>query len=348
MSTDAGKPTQNLTPNTLASIQSVEAQIANAASAAGVSALSIAEPIAREENKADVGCGAGVARQGVDPHGGWRHAAGARHGGDDGDQDGEAHRDQLPAVAAPALQARGAKGTMKAATLPIIGAVSWAIASLGHLKAAEQTMSPDEYVNRLPYLHPKPTNDTTPIKIRVGSVIYEIPRNYVKTAVELMPTLWITYPQFQPPTPETHCSSKNQLPVGPSECVIIQLTIHGNIDGLLKYPLPNTVLFQRMTKDNPSTSGPYPGPSGMQIYSQGSAETQNRSEIYKNKDLTTLFRCNFLQDTGQKNGLCIDEITLDDGNAVHVFFNSYLIPHAPDFDEHVRNLVASFKREGVN
>jgi hypothetical protein len=69
--TDAGKPVVQFTDATLSTIQSFGSLIAAAANASGVSALTIAAPIAREMNKAANGDHdiMGIAAFGIVAHG---------------------------------------------------------------------------------------------------------------------------------------------------------------------------------------------------------------------------------------------------------------------------------------
>src|SRR6266702_5965217 len=44
----------------------------------------------------------------------------------------------------------------------------------------------------------QPSFDTTPITVKIGSVVYRVPRNYLIYLEPAVPTLKVTFPGFQP------------------------------------------------------------------------------------------------------------------------------------------------------
>lgn len=99
------------------------------------------------------------------------------------------------------------------------------------------------------------STDTSPVKIRVGFIVYDIPRNYMEYPDQLGPVLKITYPGYKPFSEETRaCFEQKPMSNGPTACRTI---LHGSTGpGPGGRALNNDEMFENFKKNTPGLAPP--------------------------------------------------------------------------------------------
>jgi len=191
------------------------------------------------------------------------------------------------------------------------------------------------------------STDTTPVKIRVGSIMYYIPRNYMEYPDQDSPVLKVTYPGYKPFSEETRACFEQRLPSnGPAECRVIRFILRGSTGpGPGGRALTNGEMFENFKRNSPGVT-PRHGPFGYQIYERAPYPTHE--EIYRREEGDIFFYCFISDEHDRDNGsVCNDLFALDDGNHVHAFLYPHEIGIVPEFEATIRKIMASFKHEGV-
>jgi hypothetical protein len=189
------------------------------------------------------------------------------------------------------------------------------------------------------------STDTAPVKIKVGSIVYYIPRNYMEYPDQDSPVLQVTYPGYKPFSEETRaCFEQKLTSNGPAPCRVIRFILHGSAGpGPGGRALTNDELFENFKKNNAGLTARR-GPFGYEIYER--APYPNHEEIYRKEDGNIFFYCFISDESDRDNGsVCNDQFTLDDGNTVHAFVYPYQIGIVPEFETAIREIVAGFKHE---
>jgi hypothetical protein len=263
--------------------------------------------------------------------------------------------DKLSAVAAIAVQARKAERDMRTVTkhiFPIVTTVlalgSTIVLTLPRLSIAASAQWIIQYSSsQTSAWSAHLSTDTTPVKIKVGSIIYHIPRNYLEYPDQDRPVLEVTYPGFRPYSEETRWCFEQKLPNnGPAACRTIQFILGGSTGpGPGGRAFTNGEMFENIMRNSPGLK-PRNGPFGYQIYER--VPYPNHEEIYRREEGNILFEC-FISDENDrdKNSVCNDYFALDDGNHVHAFLYPHQIAIVPEFETAIRKIVAGFKHESL-
>lgn len=180
-------------------------------------------------------------------------------------------------------------------------------------------------------LRPQPSMDTTPVSVKVGSISYNIPRNYIWNLHFTFPVLKVTYPGFRPLTEETRgCFDPKRAEPG---CTTLELN--------MRLALPNSRRFENLMKLVPSEQkeSPRRNVDGYEVYDLGPKDA--RQEIYRGDDVG--FICKIFDNNGKRDGVCDDAVSLVDGNAVWFFFHPNQIGEVRKIESGVRQLMSQFK-----
>jgi hypothetical protein len=183
-----------------------------------------------------------------------------------------------------------------------------------------------------------PSTDTTLTIVKVGSVTYRIPRNYI-TSFGNIPTIKITVPgytipAFQPLAEEIRDCFGSILQAEKAGCASIEV----NVD--LPY-ISHQELLSRRTPMFRSKE-PRKGPFEYDVYDIGPENA--RTEVYTknyNGDFV-LFSCLFFV-SDRNLGVCDDRFALKDGNSAHFFFYQNQIENIPNIEAGIRNLMEGFR-----
>ncbi len=192
------------------------------------------------------------------------------------------------------------------------------------------------------------STDTTPVKIKVGYLMYHIPRNYMEYPDQEGPVLNVTYPGFKPFSEETRaCFEQRLMSNGPAACRVIRFILRGSIGpGPGGRAFTTDEMFENFKRNTPGLAPPRSGSFGYQIYEMG--PYPNHIEIYRREEGNIYFSC-FMSDENDrdKGSVCNDLFILDDGNGVHAFLYPHQIGIVAEFEAAIRKIVAGFDREEV-
>jgi hypothetical protein len=192
----------------------------------------------------------------------------------------------------------------------------------------------DEVWKKSQSLRPQLSTDTTPVTVKVGSVTYKIPRNYISMVFDF-PQLKVTYPGFKPFTEETRGCFDRRLEAELG-CTTLELN--------MRLSFPNRPRFENAIKASPpfreKPLSSRPGPYGYDIYDQGPDNA--RREIYRSESEDIFFTCGIFDNNGVRDAICDDAVSLSDGNAVRFFFRLNQISEVRNFEAGIRQLMAGF------
>jgi len=194
-------------------------------------------------------------------------------------------------------------------------------------------------------LRPRPSTDTTPVRVHVGSVDYQIPRNYL-ISFGSPEELQVTYPGFKPLTEETgKCFTPNPHPEE-AECSTVKFLLHTSRGLTRKEQFENARKLFR-------NQNPQVGPYGFDMYEIGPEEAH--IEAYR-KDLPdhivfvecmisypVFVECMISYPRGKRDGFCDDWFQLDDKNTIHFFSPLRQLGNIEEIEDGIRRLMASFK-----
>lgn len=202
-----------------------------------------------------------------------------------------------------------------------------------------QDVTPNlEIWNKSQIFNPNPSFDTTPVTVKVVSVVYRIPRNYLILMEPAIPTLKLTWPGLTPLTEETRkCfgSISQSERVG---CTSVEFRLMGSgAPGSRTFTTSER--FDNFMRGKKTTLRN--GPSGFVVYAIGPEEA--RIESYRRTEDDIYFQC-VTSDAGnhRRVTLCDDLFRLNDGNHVQFRFRPNLIEHIPEIEANIRQLMASF------
>lgn len=220
-----------------------------------------------------------------------------------------------------------------------IGARAFAILFFATEAAAEIAPQYREMWEKSQVFSPKPSFDTTPVTIKVVSVTYQIPRNYLTDIGPQLPAIKLAWPGLQPLTKENQDCFGSIARAERAGCASFKFLIMGSGSPGGR-SLSNAEKFANWQKSFPKL-GTRAGPFGYEVHSVGPEEA--RIEIYRRVEDDILFSCSFSGDADRKRGgLCRDQFRLDDMNHLHFYFRSYLIERVADIEARMRKLMASF------
>jgi hypothetical protein len=181
-------------------------------------------------------------------------------------------------------------------------------------------------------LNPKPSLDTTPVTVKIVSVVYRIPRNYLIYMEPMIPTLKLTWPGLQPLTKESQRCFGSIAKSEQSGCTSFEFLLFGS-----RGPGPggrahtNAEKFENFKKIFPNVT-PRRGPFGYDIYDLGPEEA--RTEHYRKEDGDIWFRCS--------SNVCDDWFRLNDMNHMQFFFRRPNIEQVPEIEARMRRIMADF------
>lgn len=199
---------------------------------------------------------------------------------------------------------------------------------------------PEEISKKSQIFQPRPSLDTTPVTIKVVSVTYRIPRNYLIYMDEI-PALKVTWPGLKPLTEETRKCFGSILQSEQAGCTSFEFHLLGSRGpGAGGRALTNAEKFENFLRHSPNVN-PRPGPFGYDIYDTGPEEA--RTETYRRTTGDIFFHCSFSGAEGRKRGgVCDDTFRLDDMNHMRFFFRLPQTEHIPEIEERMRQLLAGF------
>jgi len=199
---------------------------------------------------------------------------------------------------------------------------------------APVTSTIDEVWKKSQSLRPRLSTDTTPVTVKVGSVTYKIPRNYISMVFDF-PQLKVTYPGFKPFTEETRGCFDRRLEASLG-CTTLELN--------MRLSLPNKPRFENAIRAIPRFRerplSPRPGPYGYDIYDDGPDNA--RREIYRSESEDIFFECGIFDNNGVRDAICDDAVSLPDGNAVRFRFRLKQISELRKFEAGIRQLMSGF------
>jgi hypothetical protein len=196
----------------------------------------------------------------------------------------------------------------------------------------------DEIWKKSQSLRPQPSTDTTLVSVKMGSVAYKIPRNYISNVNVDNPVLKGTYPGFEPLREETRGCFNPKLRDGLG-CTTLELN--------LRLSLPNKPRFENSLKlvSPEQKNSPRQSDDGYQVYLIGPENA--RIEIYRSESEDIFFACKIFYYDGERKAVCDDTVSLPDGNAVWFFFRSNQVTEVRHIEAGVRELMARFQ-EGAS
>jgi hypothetical protein len=207
------------------------------------------------------------------------------------------------------------------------------------VRAQSSTQAPvtstiDEVWKKSQSLRPRQSTDMTPVTVKVGTVTYKIPRNYISMYFDF-PQLKVTYPGFKPYTEETSGCFDRRLEASLG-CTTLELN--------MRLSFPNKPRFENAIRAIPRFRerplSPRPGPYGYDIYDDGPDNA--RSEIYRSESEDIFFTCGIFDNNGVRDAICDDAVSLPDGNAVRFRFRLKQISELRNFEAGIRQLMAGF------
>jgi hypothetical protein len=203
---------------------------------------------------------------------------------------------------------------------------------------AQQPPSLDEIRKRAEVFELRPSVDTAPVAIKVGSITYQIPRNYLVLLPPALPTLRVTYPGLKPLTEETRNCLGSRARAEQAGCASIEFALaDGTTPGGRRLThaemLENFLRNRKGVKREKALE--------YDVYEIGPDNA--RTEIYRSVDRDLFFDCliNFKTDRPE-NGVCSDQFKLSDNNLAHFFFRRSQIGSVADIEANIRRLVATF------
>ena len=208
---------------------------------------------------------------------------------------------------------------------PLGGILVWSILFLLGIFAlstdracAEQFTPYDEIKKQSSIFERRPSFDTTPVKVTVVDVTYQIPRNYLVYLDPAIPTLKLTWPGLKPLTPETQKCFGSILQSEAAGCTSLEFHILGSRGpGPGGRALTNAERFHNFMKGFEHVR-PRSGPVGTEIYDVGPENA--RIEIYRKDEGDVYFDCMISDYRGKRGAVCNDLFVLDDKNGVQFFF----------------------------
>lgn len=216
--------------------------------------------------------------------------------------------------------------------------------SYGAWSAAAQQFAPYEEIRKRSEIFDlRPSFDTKPVAIKVGSVTYHIPRNYLMLLPPALPTLRVTYPGLKPLTGETRNCLGSRARAERAGCASIEFALSdGTSPGGRR--LTHAEMLQNFLRN---LKGVKRGKVlDYDVYEIGPDNA--RTEIYRNVEHDLFFDCFInLKINRQENCVCSDQFTLSDNNYAHFFFRRSQIGGVADIEANIRRLVATFaNKEG--
>jgi hypothetical protein len=207
--------------------------------------------------------------------------------------------------------------------------------------AAQQFTPYGEIERKSAIFEPRPSFDTAPVTIRIVSVVYRIPRNYLSVLEPALPTLKLSWPGLEPLTPENEKCFGSIAQSERAGCTSFSFLMHGSRGpGPGGRALTNSEIFENFRR-NSKTLTWQPGPSGYDIYSLGPEES--RIEGYRKVDGDIFFTCQFSGPESRKQGgVCRDMFRLDDMNHLSFYFRLPQIEHVPEIEGRMRKFMAGF------
>lgn len=206
----------------------------------------------------------------------------------------------------------------------------------GSVAAQSAPFNPEELTKRF---NPKPSFDTTPVRIKVASVVYRIPRNYL-IFLDEVPTLRVTFPGLEPLIERTRACFENKVTRN-NDCRILEIRIHGSGGpGAGGLALTRKEMIENFKAHFPAII-PRSGPHGFLVYELGPENA--RSEFYWREEDDLFFRCsvNFEGDS-RGEGVCDDSVPLNDKNHAGFFFRRSQIGSIPEIEAAIRKLMDQF------
>jgi hypothetical protein len=202
----------------------------------------------------------------------------------------------------------------------------------------------EEIWKRSQILEPKPSFDTKPVTLKVVSVAYRIPRNYL-IYTDQIPTLKLTWPGLNPLTEETHKCFGSILQSEQAGCTSFEFHLLGSRGPAAGgRAFTNAEKFENFKKHTPNAKLRR-GPFGYDVYDTGPEEA--RTETYRKNAGDILFHCSFSGEEGRKRGgVCNDAFRLDDMNHLQFYFRLHQIEYIPEIESRMRRLMATFVIEG--
>jgi hypothetical protein len=189
------------------------------------------------------------------------------------------------------------------------------------------------------YILPRLSVETYPLTVKMGSVVYHIPRNYfVYPNTDRGVFLRVTFPDFLPFTEgtreclEVEYNSKQpgctQIMVNLTRGGLSNLQIFKNVQKLFRNPLPRT------------------GPFNYEVFDVGPDSA--RIEYYRREDGTGMifFHCFISIIREKRTGFCDDFVALEKSNSVRLRFDLSEIEHVPEVEAGIRKLMNGFRANG--
>jgi len=210
---------------------------------------------------------------------------------------------------------------------------------------AQQFTPYGEIKKKSQIFEPRPSFDTSPVTIRIVSVVYRIPRNYLSVLEPAIPTLKLSWPGLEPLTQENEkCfgSIAQSERAGCTSFSFLMLGSRGPGPGGLA--LTNSEMFENFRKHSPNATW-QSGPFGYDIYRIGPEEA--RTEKYRKVDGDILFTCHFQgQESRKRGGVCDDMFRLEDMNHLQFYFRLHQIEHIAEIEARMRKIMAGFVTRG--
>jgi hypothetical protein len=217
----------------------------------------------------------------------------------------------------------------------------FAVALLMSPAFAQQFTPYSEIWRKSQVFEPRPSLDITPVTVRVVSVVYRIPRNYLTHLEPAIPTLKLTWPGLKPLTEETRKCFGSILQSEQAGCTSIDFRLMGSGGNDPRWrALTSRRRFENSIRGLEHLA-PRHSPFGYVIYEMGPAEA--RTEFYWRDEGQIYFRCSVSEEEERRlRGVCNDLFRLDDGNHIQFFFRRSLIEQIPEIEAGMRRLMASF------
>jgi hypothetical protein len=213
--------------------------------------------------------------------------------------------------------------------------------------AAQQFTPYGEIERKSAIFEPRPSFDTAPVTIRIVSVVYRIPRNYLSVLEPAIPTLKLSWPGLEPLTPENEKCFGTIAQSERAGCTSFSFLMLGSRGtGTGGRALTNSEMFENFRKGTRAlTSTGQRGPLDYDIYSIGPEES--RIEGYRKVDGDIFFTCQFSgPESRKRGGVCDDMFRLDDMNHLQFYFRLHQIEHVPDIEDRMRKIMAEFVIKG--
>jgi len=208
---------------------------------------------------------------------------------------------------------------------------------------AQPFNSYEEIRRKSQILEPRPSLNTTPVTLKVVSITYRIPRNYLiyLDTPSTVPTLKLTWPGLKPLTEETRKCFGSIHQSEQAGCTSFEFLLLGSRGpGPGGRALTSTERFENAIRD---IARPRPEkPFGYDLYEIGPEEA--RTEIYRKVEGDIHFTCSIAGPEGRKRGgVCRDLFRLDDMNHLQFLFRLPHREHIPEIEKGMRELMARFQ-----